>query len=214
MRWLLLTHGATPTSRAASFPGSRGPADGPGHRSPDDLDEAGRQDAVELAGRLRRVDTVHCSPTARCRDTAALAVPHGPTARVDPGLAGPDLGRWAGRTLAEVACDDPAGLQAWTTDPAARPHGGESLVELVTRVGAALDAHATSPGIVALAVVDPIVLRAALVHVLRAPADTLARLDAAPLTLATVTRGPGGWHLRSLRPTGPTPDDELVAREK
>ena len=73
-----------------------------------------------------------------------------------------------------------------------------------------IDDRDEQPGQVLLAVVDPPLLRAAIVHATRAGHAALWRLDAGPLTLSTITGGPGSWRLRSLRSALPTPDDELV----
>ncbi len=196
MRLVLLGHAATAAVRTAAFP-----ADEP-------LDARGRTDATTLAGRLRRVDDVRRGPSARCRETAEL-IGVGP-AVVEPDLAGPDHGRWTGRSLAEVVTAEPDGVRAWTADPDARPHGGESLTDLTVRVGRWMDGLVRGAGDVLLAVVDPPVLRAAVVHATGAGSAALWRVDVAPLTLLTITAGPGGWHLRSLRPALSTPDDELV----
>jgi broad specificity phosphatase PhoE len=49
-------------------------------------------------------------------------------------LADIGLGDWAGWSLAEVGASDADGLPRWTADPAAAPHGGESVIALLQRV--------------------------------------------------------------------------------
>ncbi len=108
------------------------------------------------------------------------------------GLRGQDTGRWAGRTLDEVAAEDPAGVQRWLTDPAYAPPGGESLTELIARVGAELAGLA--PG-THRAVVEQAVVRAAVVHALRLPAEAFWRLDVRPDSVTTLTGRAGRWNL-------------------
>ena len=125
MRLHLLAHAATEASRAARFPLDEA------------LDTGGRRTAGELAGRLREPDLLWCAPSARCRETTALALP----GREPDGDAptGPDPGAWAGRSPADLAAEDPAALQAWMTDAEAGPPGGESLRALVDRVAGWMD---------------------------------------------------------------------------
>ncbi|GHJ93227.1 hypothetical protein SNE510_27460 [Streptomyces sp. NE5-10] len=46
------------------------------------------------------------------------------------------MGRWCGRTLEEVAGAEAEAVSLWLSDPAAAPHGGESLREFRTLIGA------------------------------------------------------------------------------
>jgi broad specificity phosphatase PhoE len=110
-----------------------------------------------------------------------------------------------------IAKEDPEGFRAWRTDPDARPHDGESLRMLLQRVGGWLERQAqraSADGTLeagrsgtprrALAVADPAVIRAALVHVLDAEPRTFWRLDVAPLSMTVVQHTQGEWRLRSL----------------
>lgn len=180
MRVSLLAHGATVAVRRAAFP-----ADEP-------LDDATTVTGVDLP----RVDEVRCAPSERCRATAAAL---GLTAVADPALAACDYGSWAGRSLDEVAAGEPDGLQHWLTDPRSRPHGGESLHDVGTRVGEWLDGL-PDLRLGVLAIVDPAVAQAAIVHAMGAPATAIWRVDVAPLTLALLVGRPGRWNLRALRP--------------
>ncbi|MGW7450422.1 histidine phosphatase family protein [Streptomyces sp. NPDC054787] len=108
------------------------------------------------------------------------------------GLRGMDMGQWTGRTLDEVAAEDPAALHAWLTDPGFAPPGGESVDALIARVGAELAALA--PG-THRAVVDQAVVRAAVVHALGLPAATFWRLDVRPESVTTLTGRGGRWNL-------------------
>ena len=184
MRLHLLAHAATEASRAARFP-----LDEP-------LDAGGRRTAGALAGRLGEPELLWCAPSVRCGETSALALP----GRMPDGEAptGPEPGAWAGRSPADLAAEDPAGLQAWITDPEARPPGGESLRALVDRIAGWMDGLPREVRSVGLAVVDPPVVRAAVAHALGAGPAGASRVDVAPLTLAVLTGHGGRWNLRSL----------------
>ena len=191
MRLHLLAHAATEASRAARFPRDEA------------LDAGGRRTAGELVGRLREPDLLWCAPSARCRETTALALP----GREPDGDAptGPDPGVWAGRSPADLAAEDPAALQAWMTDAEAGPPGGESLRALVDRVAGWMDGLPGEDRSVGMAVVDPPVVRAAVAHALGAGPAGAWRVDVAPLTLAVLTGHGGRWNLRSLGVAGCVP---------
>ncbi|GAA1855866.1 histidine phosphatase family protein [Pseudonocardia ailaonensis] len=182
MRVVLLAHGATSAVRRASFA----------------ADEPLEEGALASAPALPRYEEVRCAPALRCRQTAdGLSLP----AAVDDDLAGLDHGKWTGRTLDEIAAEDPAGLTQWLTDPESVPHGGESTAAFVARIGSWLRAVPTRPrGL--LAVVDPAVVRAALAHALGAPPTAFWRVDVDPLAVAVLVGESGRWTLRELR-TGP-----------
>lgn len=78
------------------------------------------------------------------------------------------------------------------TDPAARPHGGESLSALLARVGGWLDAQAALDGR-AIAVTHAGVVKAALVYALDAPPAAFWRVDVAPLALTELHAHDGRW---------------------
>jgi broad specificity phosphatase PhoE len=112
-----------------------------------------------------------------------------------PELGGPDFGTWAGRTLSEVATEDPGALESWLSDPQARPHGGESLVMLVARVSAVLDSERWPVGLTA-AVVTPLVARALAVSAVGAPVSVMFRIEVAPLGRILLTSAGQFWRLR------------------
>ncbi len=178
-RLTLICHAATPASRTAAFP-----ADEP-------LDARGLAAAVALAGRLTKAGRALTSPTRRARQTAAAL-------RLDASdeaaLSDCDYGRWRGLAIAEVAAAEPEAVQAWTSDPDAAPHGGESVTELVRRVGRWLDGDGLDGRIVA--VTHAAVLRAAVVHVLGVPPRCFWRIDAGPLAIADLRRNDRHWSLR------------------
>ncbi|MET8173817.1 histidine phosphatase family protein [Streptomyces clavifer] len=171
----------------------------------DALDDAGarRAGAAAAAGEVPVADHRAHGPSVRCRQTAealGLTTTTGP-ARPEAALRDWDMGRWRGRRLSEVSTSEPAAVSAWLTDPAAAPHGGESLLDLTARVGALLESPAWTGGRL-LAVVEPAVVRAALLHALGLPMETFWRLDVAPLTLTELSGRSGRWNLLCGRPLG------------
>ena len=111
---------------------------------------------------------------------------------MDAGLRECDFGTWCGRTLAEVHEADPDGTGAWMTDPAACPHGGESLADMLARVGSWMDAQAGCDGR-AIAVTHAGVVKAAVVHALGAPAAAFWRVDVTPLAVTELHAHDGRW---------------------
>ncbi|MFJ3881442.1 histidine phosphatase family protein [Streptomyces sp. NPDC090077] len=110
-----------------------------------------------------------------------------------PGLAGPGMGDWAGRTLEEVAAEDPEGIGRWLADPEyAPPGGGETVAELITRTGAYL--AGLGPGR-HHAVVEQAVVRAVVVAALELPAGAFWRLDVRPDTVTSLSGRAGRWNL-------------------
>ncbi|MGW7692197.1 histidine phosphatase family protein [Streptomyces asiaticus] len=170
-------------------------------------DAAGSRRAAAAAVGLPHHDMAFTAPSERCRGTAAAL---GLDAAVTPELRDLDMGRWRGRSLDEVGQEAPEEVAGWLSDPAAAPHGGETLLELVARIGAWLDARREDPAPAAppaparaaqlLAVVEPAVVRAALVHALGLPAPTFWRLDVAPLTATELSGRAGRWNLRCGHP--------------
>jgi broad specificity phosphatase PhoE len=175
-RLLLIRHASTEAVRRAAFP------------IDESLDDAGRSAAAQLAGRLGRGEAL-CSPAARARETATAA---GLDPALDPALDECDFGAWTGRSLADVHEQDPEGATAWMTDPSARPHGGESLIDLLARVGAWMGAQAAQDGR-AIAITHAGVVKAAIVHALGAPPLAFWRVDVSPLGLTELTAQDGRW---------------------
>ena len=88
-------------------------------------------------------------------------------------------------------------LAAWLADPAAKPGGGESFTEVMDRVTGWLEGLRGQPGHT-IAVTHAVVIRAAILAVIGAPAACFARIDVAPLSL-TDLRGDGRrWMLRAM----------------
>jgi broad specificity phosphatase PhoE len=129
-----------------------------------------------------------------CRQTAAAL---GLTATVDDALRDLDHGRWRGSSLDEVAAAEPLAVRSWLTDPAAAPHGGESVVALLGRVAAWLDALPRTRERIVV-VTHPSVVKAAVVHAILATPLSFWRFDVPPLSHTVLSGRPSSWTLRSL----------------
>ena len=103
------------------------------------------------------------------------------TAVVEPSLRDCDYGGWAGKSVADVAKEQPEGFAAWLSDSAAAPHGGESLAVLFARVATFMD-EAQGGRRQTIAVPHAANIRAAVLHVLAAPLEAFWRIDVAPLS--------------------------------
>ncbi|MEU1452534.1 histidine phosphatase family protein [Streptomyces avermitilis] len=162
------------------------------------LDASGAAHAESAAGTLPSADRVWVSPTVRCRETASAL---GLTAVEAPELGGLDMGRWRGRTLDDVSGGEPQAVARWLTDPAAAPHDGESVRALCARVAGWLHTCEETAGRT-LAVVEPEIVRAVVITVLKTPEAAFWRLDVPPLTATDVSGRSGRWNLRMGRPLG------------
>jgi broad specificity phosphatase PhoE len=180
-RLTLICHGSTDATRRAAFP-----RDEP-------LDERGKARAAELAAHLPRVDCSWTSAELRARQTAEAL---GLSASVQPMLHECDYGRWAGKTLSEVAAQEPQAADAWLHDPATAPHGGESILDLMRRVAIWLtDEQARDQR--SIVVTHSSIIRAAIVHVMDAPPRSFWRVDIGPLSVTHLTSSGGRWNIVS-----------------
>ncbi|MDG9693690.1 histidine phosphatase family protein [Streptomyces sp. DH17] len=160
------------------------------------LDRAGWDEVLRVTGALlplAAAELRYCSPTPRSRATGDAI---GVSPLVQLALRECDMGRWRGLTLGEAMAREPAAVDAWLADPRTAPHGGESLSAFITRVGGWLDTRPGEDGDRIVAVAEPSVVRAALVHALNAPPSTYWNLDVRPLSTAVVTGRAGRWNLR------------------
>jgi broad specificity phosphatase PhoE len=177
VRLTLVSHAMTDAMAAGRFPTDE-PLSAVGHRQ------------VDAAVELGQADTACCGPEKRTRQTAELL---GLRAVVEPQLADLDCGRWRGDVLGGV---DAADLAIWLTDPTRAPHGGESVVELIDRVGRWMDSLATRRGRI-VAVTHPSVIRAAVLVALNAPPKSFWRIDVAPASRTVLHFRGQAWTLRS-----------------
>jgi broad specificity phosphatase PhoE len=181
-RLKLICHAATKTARRSAFP-----ADEP-------LDEHAIKKLAVMSRRTHYADRYLTSPALRAVQTAeALKL----AATIEPKLRELDYGRWAARSLDEVQSEEPEAVAEWLRDPDAAPHGGESVLWLIERVAAWLDAQAAMPGKV-VAVTHASVIRAAIVRAIEAGPLSFWRIDIAPLSLTRLSANNGRWTLASL----------------
>ncbi|MFJ4327250.1 histidine phosphatase family protein [Streptomyces tricolor] len=160
------------------------------------LDQGGWDEVQRVAGDLlplAAAELRYCSPTPRSRATGD-ALGYAPLAQL--ALRDCDMGRWRGLTLGEAMAREPQAVDSWLADPRSAPHGGESLLEFISRVGGWLDTRPVEDGGRIVAVAEPSVIRAALVYALKAPPATYWNIDVRPLSTTTVTGRPGRWNLR------------------
>jgi broad specificity phosphatase PhoE len=181
-RLTLVRHGATAATRRASFPGD------------EPLEPTALAQAHGLAPHLGRYDAVWSSPAPCARETAAAL---GLIGMASAELNDADAGAWRGRTLAEIERSEPDALAAWMHDPTVAPPGGESVLEVLARVGRWLDERA-GDGRRILAVTHSIVIRAAVVHALTAPPAAAWRIDVAPLSRTILHARGGRWTVRAM----------------
>jgi len=181
-RLILIRHAPSEATRRSAFP-----LDEP-------LDARALEAARALRPRLDRADVAWTGPAARARQTAGAL---GLDATVAPELDECDFGAWRGRTLAELDTEDPVAVAAWIEDPAAAPHGGESLLALLDRVGGWLEAR-SGDGARTVAVTHAGVIRAALVRALDAPVQAFWRFDIAPLSRTVLHAHEGRWTVRAV----------------
>jgi broad specificity phosphatase PhoE len=180
-RLILICHASTDAVRKFAFP-----VDEP-------LDEHGRIDAAALAGRLPRADRCWAGPELRTRQTAEAL---GLNASPQPLLRDCDYGDWAGRGFDDVYAQEPEAVAAWLRDPAATPHGGESILGVMQRVTKWLageqDHYQQS-----IVVTHATIIRAAIVCAIEAAPQSFWRIDIAPLSITRLSGTDGRWNLVS-----------------
>jgi broad specificity phosphatase PhoE len=176
VRLTLVSHGMTDAMAAGRFPADE-PLTHNGHR------QVGR---FEIPSNARQV----AGPELRARQTADLL---GLRAAIEPRLAELDCASWRGKTLRSIPADD---LQAWLTDPARAPHGGESIACLIDRVAGWLKSLSDDT-VPTVAVTHPAVIRAAILVTLDAPPKSFWRIDIASGGRTVLHFRDERWTLRS-----------------
>jgi broad specificity phosphatase PhoE len=181
MRLTLVCSLPTSALHTATFPGD------------EPVDPRSEADASAWISRLGRIDRAWTSPALRAKQTAAAL---GLAVTIEAALRDCAYGRWTGRRLADIQTEEPDAITAWTTDPAAAPHGGESVLEVLSRVAHWLDGCADRTGH-CVAVTHPAVIRAAIIHAIRATPQSFWRIDVPPLSVTDLRQHQGHWRLRS-----------------
>ena len=134
-------------------------------------------------------------PELRCAQTADGL---GWRATVEPELADLDLGLWAGADPLAVMAEDPASINNFFTFTTVRPPNGETVSELIARVGRLCDRQ--WPDGRTLLITSPMVVRAAAVHLLALPDSAFFSLDVEPLSALSCSAFGSSWKLRGLMP--------------
>lgn len=153
-----------------------------------------------LADRLPRPARWACSPLSRTRRTAEAIFAAGYPAQpltVVPGLIEQNLGDYQGLVHADL----PARLAApahpfWPLSASERPPGGESMEDVVFRVGRTMDALAAEHAGHDLVVLSHGgTIRAAVAHALAATAEQALHLSVHNISLTRIERVPEGWRV-------------------
>jgi broad specificity phosphatase PhoE len=180
-RLTLIAHAATEALRSTAFP----------------LDEpVVEREIAKIAAHnwtAPRAEHVWAAPELRTQQTSHAL---GLQSVISDKLRDCDYGAWCGRKMDEVHSEDAEGILAWLTEPAASPHGGESIKDLIGRVGRWMEEQSGVGH--TIAVTHQAVIRAALVYALRVPAQAFWRFDIAPLSLTDLRFSRNIWTLRCV----------------
>ena len=153
-----------------------------------------------LASRLPRPAHWVTTPLVRTKRTAeaifAAGYPAAPLA-VEPGMIEQDLGEWQGLPHEELPPKLTYGRHPfWFLTGDEQPPGGESMQQVVERVGATLERLAeTHAGQDVVIVSHGGAIRAAAAHALRVGADPALHLSIQNLSLTRLERLPEGWRV-------------------
>ena len=161
-----------------------------------------RAAAARIAA-LPQIDAVYASPLERTRQTAApIGKAVRKTVRIDRGLLEADFGDWTGRELKSLMK-----LPEWNTVQRApstfRFPGGESFLEMQTRIVGALDRlRSLHPGgvVVAVSHADPI--KAAVAHAMGTHLDLFQRIVISPCSVTAIAYHSGGPVVLTVNSTG------------
>lgn len=153
-----------------------------------------------LARALPRPAAWLCTPLSRTRRTAEAIMAAGYPAQplqVEPRLIEQDLGAFQGLAHAELPPLLAAPAHAfWPLSADERPPGGESMADVVRRVGDALERLAAEhDGRDVVAVSHGGAIRAAVAHAMGVGAGAALHLSVQNLSLTRLERHPEGWRV-------------------
>ncbi|QNE19724.1 histidine phosphatase family protein [Kribbella qitaiheensis] len=152
--------------------------------------------SLEAARELKlNADEVFAGPEPAAVKTAEAL---GLTPKVEVALRDREYGDWTGRSLEELLTADPQQVGGWLEHPHTAPPGGESANDVLIRVADWLGdlSSASEDGAKnVVAVVHPAVVRAAVLYVLEAPAESLRHVDVRPLSVVHLSAHTGAWSL-------------------
>ena len=179
-RLTLISHAATDAQRRAAFP----------------LNEPLVDSEIAKISALRWnapcAQRILSAPELRAQQTCRAL---GFSADVDSDLRDCDYGAWSGFDLSYVGSRSPEEVAIWLRDPGAAPHGGESILNLIDRVGLWLKKQCDAGH--TLAITHPAVIRTAILCALDASPQTFWRIDIAPLSKTDLRWNERMWTLRS-----------------
>jgi alpha-ribazole phosphatase len=169
------------------------PVDGPRgviHDIDAPADVGDRAALSRLRLRLPHPHVAVSSPAQRARETAAAL---GLVAGADPAFGEQDFGRWTGRTHEEIRRDSAAAYDDFWRAPATnRPPAGESFVDQIARVRAAI---AALPAGDVILVAHAGTIRAAMAIALDLSPDSALRFVIDPWSLTRLDRLDDGWRV-------------------
>jgi broad specificity phosphatase PhoE len=162
--------------------------------------ELQRESYAALARRLPPGAIWVVTPLSRTRRTAEAIFRAGyPAAAlaVEPDLIEQDLGAWQGLPHADLPArlTDPA-HPFWPLGAAELPPGGESMVQVLKRVGAAMERLAAAhPSRDIVCISHGGAIRAAIAHAAGAGATAALHFSIQNLSLTVLERSPPGWRV-------------------
>lgn len=169
------------------------------------LSDAGRQQAVQLANRLRgmTLQAIYSSPLERTLETAeplgtALNLP----IQAKPRLMEVDFGEWTGKTLQELE-SNPGWKRFNSLRSTFRAPGGERLPDVQVRMIDELEDLRTAHPDGAIAVVShQDAIKAALVHYAGIPLDLFHRFEIHPASVSILQLADWGPRVVTINNTG------------
>ncbi len=160
-------------------------------------------DYAALARALPKGAIWYVTPLSRTRRTAEaiIAGGYGPvTLHVEPGLIEQNLGTYQGLPHAELPqyLAEPA-HPFWPLSGTERPPQGESMQDVIVRVGSAMeDLAARHPGHDVVIVSHGGAIRGAVAHALQIQADNALHMSVQNISLTKLERLPEGWRVVAL----------------
>jgi broad specificity phosphatase PhoE len=153
-----------------------------------------------LAARLPRSAVWLVTPLSRTRRTAETIFAHGYPAQPlgqEDGLIEQSLGDWQGLPHADLPARLALPAHAfWPLAGTEKPPNGESMADVITRVGAAMERLAeTHAGRDVVIVSHGGAIRAAVAHALRIAADNALHMAVQNLSLTRLERSGQGWRV-------------------
>jgi len=147
-----------------------------------------------LASISKTTTPIVSAPEENALQTASMITG---TFEVEEALAELDYGRWKGATLQAIAAAEPENSQAWLTDPSLAPHGGETIVALLERARIWLGAQMERGGR-HVVIANQSMVRALILGVIEAPAQSFWRLEVAPLSTTEMSSDGQRWTIRTM----------------